>query len=100
MIAHGIRRHLLATVVSGCVLLGLLGGCDGPPGSGRHQAVVSFTASPSPDGGDPTGGGTTPLSSPSAALRVAFAFRSPLPGMPPVIDSNVYAATHAGMVIR
>src|SRR5262245_16846211 len=96
----GGRRSLVLGLV-GCLSLALaLAGCthDGAPvaeppsRSNQPIATPTPTSSPSPPE-SPTG---SPLSSHEPTPPQ---FRNPLPGMPPVLDGDVYAATGPGMVL-
>jgi DNA-binding beta-propeller fold protein YncE len=63
----------------------LLTACHGTaPASAQHSAAPRTTATASP--------------SHAPRPRLAPPFRHRIPGMPPVIDNNVYSQTHAGML--
>jgi DNA-binding beta-propeller fold protein YncE len=61
----------------------------GGPTAASASAVSSSSSS-----------GAGPVGQPTPSLSVPAQFRDPLPGMPPVIKSDIYAATRAGMLSR
>jgi len=67
------------------LLVTALAACDASQPAAHDPAAVS--------------GGSSPVESPSATpTPVPARFRHPLPGMPPVLDGNVYSATAPGDV--
>ncbi len=75
-------RFARAAAVATCVLVGLVSGCTQSP------------TRPAADSKAPT---STPAPK-AAAPPVPWQFRNPLPGMPPVVDGDVYSQARAGMV--
>jgi DNA-binding beta-propeller fold protein YncE len=76
-------------------LLITLAACWSHPG---HQVGRSGQSTPADGGASPTGPSSGPSHAPPPDKRAPAPFRHLLPGMPPVIDDNVYAATRAGML--
>src|SRR3954470_387265 len=75
-------RFARAAALAGCPLVGVVSGCAHSP------------ARPAADSRAPTASDTPNATAPP----VPWQFRNPLPGMPPVVDDDVYSQTRAGMV--
>ncbi|MCW2817482.1 MAG: Vegetative incompatibility protein [Marmoricola sp.] len=84
------RRSRAAIVTAGLLAAVSLAGC----GSGPATRSASSPVSPSPS----SSATSTPAVEGAPAPRVAWPFRNPLPGMPPVIGGNVYSQTRRGML--
>ncbi len=95
-------RHALR-ISAGAVVLAVAAGCSlggAGVGSGRAHSAGGVRASDAPSQ-TPGQATATPnqLDSPSHGdSTVAAPFRRPLPGMPPVVGNNVYAAAGSDMV--
>ncbi|MGZ4442465.1 MAG: YVTN family beta-propeller repeat protein [Nocardioidaceae bacterium] len=89
---RGQRRAAAAALV---VLLALVASCTVTTAGARRVSASSSRAAHSPSGRP--SGGAGPVA-PRSRSRVAVPFRNPLPGMPPVLHNDVYAATRAGML--
>src|SRR5690349_2764260 len=97
MTARSATSLITAVLAAACLVLTT--GC---------QAGTSRSAAPSPSGVVSSAGSSSPAATgaPSAAggspvpTPPAPPFRHPLPGMPPALHNDVYAATRAGLVRR
>lgn len=67
-------------------------------GAQRGGGTTSATGSGSPATPSITSSGATIARAAPAMAYVAPPFRDPLPGMPPVVENDVYARTRAGML--
>ncbi|MGA8246400.1 MAG: beta-propeller fold lactonase family protein [Nocardioides sp.] len=74
----------VVVVSASLVLAGCGGGSSSSPSGGHRPSTTPSASSPS--------------SEPPKKPSVAPQFRHPLPGMPPVIDDDVYSQTRAGML--
>ncbi|MDP9319054.1 MAG: YncE family protein [Actinomycetota bacterium] len=88
------RPSRLGVQISMAAIIGFLAAAGCSRDSGLESPAAPLTA-PSAAGAQPTASATTQV---GAAPRLAPQFRDPLPGMPPVIDNNVYAADGPTMV--
>ncbi len=88
-------RRLTTGITYACAVgLSLLGGCSASGTSPDASGAAQPAGSPSPAAASSVS--TSPAPSPTP--YVAPPFRDPLPGMPPVLHNDVYAATRAGML--
>jgi YVTN family beta-propeller protein len=86
-------RPTAAFLAIGVVLLTLWGMHRGSGSAASDVGSPTTPSSPSSPAPSPTGSATG-----TAASHVAPPFRHPLPGMPPVIDNDIYSQDRAGML--
>ncbi|MDX6300443.1 MAG: hypothetical protein QOF53_1657 [Nocardioidaceae bacterium] len=87
-------RARVGAVAAGLVLTMVTGGCS----AGRQRgSLPTPTPSPALRAASTTGPSRRPSEGALRRNRPARQFRDPLPGMPPVLGGNVYAATTRGM---
>lgn len=88
------RARALVTV---CALaLALSGSACGAQAPGATKSAPTMAPTTAP-GSAPSDAAATARAAPHPS-QVALPFRDPLPGMPPVVDNDVYARTRAGML--
>jgi len=82
-------RFARAAAVATCALVGLVSGCSQSPARPAADSKAPASATQKSD---------QKSDQKAAGPPVPWQFRNPLPGMPPVVDGDVYSQTRAGMV--